>query len=35
MLSLVLVAEYIKQNKKPYCTQCWNISGIRSGSTKK
>ena len=29
MLQLVLVAEYIKHDdKKPYCTQSWNISGV-------
>ncbi|HUJ57144.1 MAG TPA: hypothetical protein VLX92_01565 [Kofleriaceae bacterium] len=30
MLALVLVAEYIRQdNNKPYCTQSWNVSGLR------
>lgn len=34
VIGLVFVAEY-QANKKPYCVQSWNISGIRSGSTKK
>jgi hypothetical protein len=34
VIAVVLVAEY-QANKKPYCVQSWNISGIRSGSTKK
>jgi hypothetical protein len=34
VLAVVLVAEY-QANKKPYCVQSWNISGIRSASTKK
>ena len=34
VLPVVLVAEY-QANKKPYCTQSWNISGIRSESKKK
>ena len=30
MLQLVLVAEYIKHDdKKPYCTQSWNVTGIK------
>ena len=30
MLQLVLVAEYIKHDdKKPYCTQSWNVTGLR------
>jgi hypothetical protein len=30
MLQLVLVAEYVKHDdKKPYCTQSWNVTGIR------
>ena len=36
MLSLVLVAEYIKQaDNKPYCTQSWNVSGARDEGDKK
>ncbi|MEO6776847.1 MAG: hypothetical protein ABI467_28175 [Kofleriaceae bacterium] len=31
MLQLVLVAEYIRHdNKKPYCTQSWNVTGLRA-----
>ena len=31
MLQLVLVAEYIKHDdKKPYCTQSWNVTGLRA-----
>ncbi len=30
VLELVLVAEYYL-NKKPYCTQSWNVSGTRAG----
>jgi hypothetical protein len=34
VLSVVLVAEYIRQDtNKPYCTQSWNVSGLRSTST--
>lgn len=30
MAQLVLVAEYIKHDdKKPYCTQSWNVTGLR------
>ena len=30
VLQLVLVAEYIRQDtNKPYCTQSWNVSGLR------
>ena len=36
MLSLVLVAEYIKQaDNKKYCEQSWNISGARDEGDKK
>lgn len=31
ILSMVLVAEYYVKNKA-YCTQSWNVSGLRSGS---
>ena len=35
MLQLVLVAEYIKQaDKKPYCTQSWNVTGLRGTADK-
>ena len=34
VLSLVFVAEYYAQ-KKPLCTQSWNISGLRSDGEKK
>ncbi len=34
VIAVVLVAEY-QANKKPYCVQSWNISGIRQASTKK
>ena len=34
VLAVVLVAEY-QANKKAYCTQSWNISGVRSTDTKK
>ncbi|HUQ08433.1 MAG TPA: hypothetical protein VM261_38345 [Kofleriaceae bacterium] len=30
VLQMVLVAEYYL-NKKPYCTQSWNVSGVRAG----
>lgn len=30
LVQLVLVAEYIKHDdKKPYCTQSWNVTGVR------
>jgi hypothetical protein len=30
MLQLVLTAEYVRQdNNKPYCTQAWNVGGVR------
>jgi hypothetical protein len=30
MVQLVLVAEYVKHDdKKPYCTQSWNVTGLR------
>ncbi len=32
VVALVLVAEY-QANKKAYCTQSWNISGVRSTDT--
>ncbi|KAB2905518.1 MAG: hypothetical protein F9K40_06720 [Kofleriaceae bacterium] len=32
VLQMVLVAEYYL-NKKPYCTQSWNVSGVRAGDT--
>jgi hypothetical protein len=36
VLSLVLVADYIRQDtNKPYCTQSWNVSGLRQDTTKK
>lgn len=34
VVAVVLVAEY-QANKKPYCVQSWNISGIRQAATKK
>jgi hypothetical protein len=35
MLQLVLVAEYIKHDdKKPYCTQSWNVTGLRGSPDK-
>jgi hypothetical protein len=31
MVQLVLVAEYINEkDKKPYCTQSWNVNGART-----
>ena len=33
VIAVVLVAEY-QANKKAYCTQSWNISGVRSTDTK-
>ncbi|CAN5503816.1 hypothetical protein BH11MYX1_BH11MYX1_49710 [soil metagenome] len=36
ILQLVLVAEYIKHDdKKPYCTQSWNVTGLRGTPDKK
>jgi hypothetical protein len=36
MLQLVLVADYIRQdNNKPYCSQSWNVSGLRTDAEKK
>jgi hypothetical protein len=36
MLSVLLVAEYIRQkDNKPYCTQSWNITGLRQDAEKK
>ena len=36
MLQLVLTAEYVRQdNNKPYCTQAWNLAGLRSDAEKK
>jgi hypothetical protein len=36
MLQLVLTAEYIRQDtNKPYCTQAWNVSGLRNEAEKK
>jgi hypothetical protein len=34
VLQMVLVAEYYV-NKKPYCTQSWNVSGVRAGDAPK
>ena len=35
MLQLVMTAEYIRQdNNKPYCTQAWNVSGLRAEADK-
>ena len=34
VLQMVLVAEYYV-NKKPYCTQSWNVSGVRAGEAPK
>jgi hypothetical protein len=35
MLQLVLVAEYIKHDdKKPYCTQSWNVTGLKGTAEK-
>src|SRR3569832_72370 len=35
MLQLVLVAEYIKHDDKmPYCTQSWNVTGLRGAPDK-
>lgn len=36
MLQLVLTAEYVRQdNNKPYCTQAWNVAGLRADAEKK
>jgi hypothetical protein len=36
MISLVLVAEYINEaTRKPYCTQSWNLSGLKQDGAKK
>jgi hypothetical protein len=36
MLQLVLTAEYVRQdNNKPYCTQAWDVSGLRADAEKK
>jgi hypothetical protein len=36
MLQLVLTAEYIRQDtNKPYCTQAWNVAGLRGDAEKK
>lgn len=36
ILQLVLVAEYIKHDdKKPYCTQSWNVTGLRGTPAKR
>ena len=36
MLQLVMTAEYIRQDtNKPYCTQAWNVSGLRGDAEKK
>ena len=36
MLDLVLAAEYVRQdNNKPYCTQAWHITGLRTDAEKK
>jgi len=34
VVAVVLVAEY-QANKKPYCTQSWNISGVRAADAPK
>jgi hypothetical protein len=35
VLQLVLVAEYIKHDDhKPYCTQSWNVTGLRATGDK-
>lgn len=35
MVTLVLVAEYVRDSdKKPYCTQSWNVSGVRADAGK-
>jgi hypothetical protein len=36
MLQLVMTAEYIrKEGGKPYCTQAWNVSGLRGDAKDK
>jgi hypothetical protein len=36
MLQLVMTAEYIRQDtNKPYCTQAWNVAGLRADAEKK
>jgi hypothetical protein len=36
MLQLVMTAEYIRQDtNKPYCTQAWNVSGLRGDAKEK
>lgn len=36
VLQLVLVAEYTRQDTgKPYCTQSWNVSGVRQSAAAK
>ncbi len=36
MLQLVMTAEYVRQDtNKPYCTQAWNVSGLRTDAEKK
>src|ERR1700733_1234652 len=36
VVSLVLVADYVNQaTKKPYCTQSWNVSGLRENIAEK
>jgi hypothetical protein len=36
MLQLVLTAEYVRQDtNRPYCTQAWNVSGLRNDAEKK
>jgi hypothetical protein len=36
MLQLVLTAEYVRQdNNRPYCTQAWNVSGLKADTEKK
>jgi len=36
MLQLVMTAEYIRQDTgKPYCTQAWNVAGLRADAEKK
>ncbi len=36
MLQLVMTAEYVRQDTgKPYCTQAWNVSGLRGDAKDK
>jgi hypothetical protein len=36
MLQLVMTAEYIRQDtNKPYCTQAWNVAGLRGDAKEK